>query len=167
MKCTFVMISGLVVALAATAAFSTDGATGATPPGSSGKGTGMHSRGATSRPSGEGKAGAFRRHGRGGILAALNLTDDQKAKIKEIMQTARAEARKSNDFAGKFAAYKAAVDMISTQVLTDEQRTKLKEIQAKFQERRKAMREQMKQRGGGQGGGFGHRHPTSAPATAA
>src|ERR1035437_7985567 len=58
----------------------------------------------------------------------LNLTDDQKAKVKDILKTARADAVKASDKDAKKAIWKAAFEDIRKNVLTDEQRTKLQQL---------------------------------------
>lgn len=55
----------------------------------------------------------------------LELTDAQKAKIKEIVTAAKADVQKATDKAAKMAIWKAAREKIRTDVLTDAQREKL------------------------------------------
>ncbi len=68
----------------------------------------------------------------------LSLTDEQKAKVKEIMKQARAEAKNAADKAEKAKIMKAAFEKIKTDVLTEDQRAKLGEIKDKVKERRGA-----------------------------
>ena len=67
---------------------------------------------------------------RGGhmMFSGLNLTEDQKAKAKEIMDAARAEAAKATDPKAKGDIMRAAMDKIRTTVLTDEQRQKAEQM---------------------------------------
>ncbi len=60
----------------------------------------------------------------GKMLLALNLSDDQKNKIRSIMAGARAKSKNLTDRDAKRATMKAAFAEIDT-VLTPEQRTKL------------------------------------------
>ena len=69
------------------------------------------------------------------VLNKLNLTEDQKAKVKEIMATAREDAKKAPDKEAKKAIFKAAWEKIKNQVLTAEQRTKLEELKAQHKEK--------------------------------
>ncbi len=66
-------------------------------------------------------------------LAKLNLTDEQKTKIKEIFKKAHSDAQAAADKSAKLEIWKAAVEE-AKKVLTAEQLEKLKEFQA---ERRK------------------------------
>ena len=79
-----------------------------------------------------GKPAMHGHHMGGGMFAALNLTDDQKAKVKGIMTAAKATAAKATDRAGKMQAFKDAFTTIKTTVLTDDQRKKLETLKAKF-----------------------------------
>ena len=69
------------------------------------------------------------------VLKKLNLTEEQKAKVKEIMATAREDAKKAPDKEAKKAIFKAAWEKIKNQVLTAEQRTKLEELKAQHKEK--------------------------------
>jgi Spy/CpxP family protein refolding chaperone len=62
------------------------------------------------------------------ILNALNLTDDQKAKAKQIFQTAHAAAEKAADAKTKQGIWKAALEDVRTNVLTADQREKLRQL---------------------------------------
>lgn len=58
-------------------------------------------------------------------LAELNLTDDQKEKVKAIFQEAQTKADGAKDPQEKEAILKAAIEKAKTDVLTDEQRKQL------------------------------------------
>ncbi|RPI62062.1 MAG: DUF3826 domain-containing protein, partial [Planctomycetaceae bacterium] len=60
-----------------------------------------------------------------GAIHQLNLSDDQKNKITEIMDKARADAEKATEPADKAKIMKDAIEQIRSTVLTDEQRKKL------------------------------------------
>ncbi len=62
------------------------------------------------------------------ILTKLDLTADQKAKVKEIVKDARASAQKATDRKAKIEIWKNAFKTIKMTVLTDQQRKKLHEI---------------------------------------
>lgn len=67
------------------------------------------------------------------ILAAirrLDLTEEQKAQIKEILDAARAEAKEAEGPKAKI--FEAAFKKIRTEVLTDEQRKKLAQMRKHF-----------------------------------
>jgi Spy/CpxP family protein refolding chaperone len=64
-------------------------------------------------------------------FAQLNLTDDQKAKIKDIMKQARTDMQNAKDAQAKKAVMTAARDKIRTDVLTDAQRKQLDDMKAK------------------------------------
>jgi Spy/CpxP family protein refolding chaperone len=72
-------------------------------------------------------AATSRPHARhAGLLArVLELTDAQKAQVKDILKAAHADAQKATDAAAKKAVWKAAFAKIRTDVLTDAQRAKL------------------------------------------
>lgn len=63
-----------------------------------------------------------------GPFAKLSLTDDQKAKAKEIMQQARKDAQVATDKAEKRKIMQAAREKIRDTVLTDAQREQLLEM---------------------------------------
>jgi Spy/CpxP family protein refolding chaperone len=67
------------------------------------------------------------------MLAKLNLTDDQKAKVKEIMEAARTQAQQAAEPAEKLKAVKDAVEKIRTSVLTDDQRKQLEGAREKVE----------------------------------
>ncbi len=81
---------------------------------------------ATSQPA----AKAHHGHGGGGLWAQLNLTADQKAQIKSIMQQAHKDAKEATSKADKARIHKLAWEKIRTSVLTADQRKKLAELQA-------------------------------------
>jgi Spy/CpxP family protein refolding chaperone len=71
----------------------------------------------------------------GGPLAGLaSMTDEQKAKIKEIMDAAREDAAKAEGPEAKMKIAKEAFEKVKTAVLTDEQRKKLEEWKEKAKE---------------------------------
>lgn len=72
-------------------------------------------------------------HHRHMMFAKLNLTDAQKAQVKDILTAARADASKATDPAAKKAIFKAAFDKIKTDVLTDAQRQQLEQMKAKHE----------------------------------
>lgn len=74
-----------------------------------------------------------------GPFAKLNLTDDQKAKIKEIMQQARKDAQAATDPAEKRKIHQAALEKVRDTVLTEEQRKQAKEQFAERHPRLAAM----------------------------
>ena len=84
----------------------------------------------TSRPHGQMRA----------IFQQLDLTADQKAQIKAIMQQARTDAQAATDQQAKRKIHQAAREKIRTTVLTADQRTKLAQLVAE-------------RRGGANGGG--------------
>lgn len=90
-----------------------------------------------------------------GPLAKLNLTDDQKAKIKEILQAAREQAQKAEDPKAKLEAFKAALETIKTTVLTDEQRKEIGDAKGKLGERLGKLRERLGQGKAATGEGAG------------
>ena len=61
-------------------------------------------------------------------LEQVNLTDEQKAKVKGILTAAKAGAEKADGFEGKRAVLTAAMDDIKKNVLTEEQRKKLESL---------------------------------------
>lgn len=63
----------------------------------------------------------------------LNLTDQQKAQIKAILQQAHQDAQQAKDVQAKKAIYQAAAQKIKTDVLTDAQRQQLQEIRKEHQ----------------------------------
>ena len=71
----------------------------------------------------------MRDHGRmgRGPLAFLNLTDEQKAEAKKIMDAAHAEAKDAEDHEARRKIIRAAHEKVRKDVLTDEQRKKLAE----------------------------------------
>jgi Spy/CpxP family protein refolding chaperone len=95
--------------------------------GSTGIAVAQDQGGASAGPRG-GNRGAM-----GKVLLSLGLSDQQKSQIKDIMATARAQARATQDRDQKRAAYKTATDKIDT-VLTPAQRT---EFHAKMDAMRK------------------------------
>ena len=66
------------------------------------------------------------------LAKVLNLTDQQKTQIKDILATARADVKKAPDKDTKKAIRKAAIQKIFKDVLTDDQRAKLKELKGRF-----------------------------------
>jgi len=68
------------------------------------------------------KLAARRKAGRPGDLRGLDLTDEQKAQVKEIMQAAREQAAEAEGREAKMEIYKAARKKIAEDVLTEEQR---------------------------------------------
>lgn len=76
-----------------------------------------------------------------GMLAELNLTDDQKAKIKDIFAAAKAQAEQATDPKDKLGAFKAALDTIHKDVLTDDQRKLLEDLKAKGEQLRQDIRQ--------------------------
>ncbi len=65
-----------------------------------------------------------------GLIEKLNLTDDQKARMKDIVATAHADAQKAADPAAKRKAIAAGFEKIKAEVLTEEQRQELEKIKA-------------------------------------
>ncbi len=78
--------------------------------------------GATSRP---GMMAAHRMHEG---LSQLNLTDDQKAKVKDILKTAREQAKNMATPQEKKDILTKAMDNVKTSVLTKDQAAKLDEL---------------------------------------
>ncbi len=64
------------------------------------------------------------------MFGQLNLTVDQKAQVKSIMQQARAAAQGATDVNAKHQIWKDAFAKVKDTVLTDQQRTHLAELQA-------------------------------------
>jgi Spy/CpxP family protein refolding chaperone len=76
-------------------------------------------------------------HGKGGcVFGKLGLTDEQKAQVKTILTAAREQAKNAPDREAKMKIMREAFDKIRTTVLTDEQRTKLADLKAKWHEGR-------------------------------
>ncbi len=74
----------------------------------------------------QGQGQAMRGQGNGdGPFANLNLTPAQKAQIKSILTTARANAKAATGAAAKNAIEKAAFEQIKTTVLTAAQQAQL------------------------------------------
>ncbi len=67
-----------------------------------------------------------------GLVKQLNLTDDQKAQIKQILQQAKQDAQAATDKSAKKQIMQDAFKKIRDTVLTDEQRKKLQELIANF-----------------------------------
>ncbi len=63
------------------------------------------------------------------VLGKLDLTEEQKAAAKKIMEEARAEAQKAEGPQAKAEILRAALQKIKKEVLTDEQRKNLGEAQ--------------------------------------
>lgn len=63
-------------------------------------------------------------------MKQLDLTQEQKVRMQEIMQQARTDAEKATDPQAKRQALEAARKKIRTEVLTDEQRQQLEKIMA-------------------------------------
>ena len=80
----------------------------------------------------------------GWLRGLTTLSDDQKAKIKDIMQAAKADAEKAADGQTKGKIFKDAFEKIRADVLTDEQRKQLDDAKAKLEDIR--AREQAKDR---------------------
>ncbi|MCD6303943.1 MAG: Spy/CpxP family protein refolding chaperone, partial [Planctomycetes bacterium] len=89
-----------------------------------------------------------------GMFAGLDLTDDQKAKIREIMTDAREKAKAASDPSAKKETFRDAMKKIAEEVLTPEQREKL---QKQREERRR--RFQNRPGRGGKAGGRGRPQP--------
>jgi len=75
----------------------------------------------------------MRRRGRPGAMMLrairrLDLTEDQKAATRKILDSAKAQARKADDPGQKGEIMRAAFEKIRKEVLTDEQRKKLDEM---------------------------------------
>lgn len=81
-----------------------------------------------------------RPRGAGGMFPGIDLTKDQQVKAKEIMTAARAKAKEAGDRQGKTAALREARKKIIEEVLTDEQREKIKQRRQEMREKRKAGR---------------------------
>jgi Spy/CpxP family protein refolding chaperone len=77
------------------------------------------------------------KHARCLMAEKLGLTDAQKEQVKTILKAAREEAKTATDRAAKIQIFKDAREKIRTTVLTDEQRTKLDEMKAKWRENHK------------------------------
>jgi len=73
-------------------------------------------------------------HQRRENIKALNLTDGQKARIREIVKTAHADADKAAGKDAKKAIWKAAFDKVKSDVLTDAQRQQLAQMKAAHKE---------------------------------
>lgn len=71
------------------------------------------------------------------LFEKLNLTDDQKTKIKAIFQKAHADAKAAADKATKHQIYKAAFQD-AKKVLTAEQLAKLQELRKEHRQARAA-----------------------------
>jgi Spy/CpxP family protein refolding chaperone len=68
----------------------------------------------------------------------LNLTPDQRAKVKEILKAAHEQVAAAPDRAAKMKIRRDAFEKIKTTVLTDVQRKKLAERREKCKEHRRA-----------------------------
>lgn len=78
---------------------------------------------------------------RGGMFAELGLTDDQKAKIKDIMTDARTKAEAAENPQEKREIMQAAFQKVNSEVLTDDQKAKLEKMkQSRPQQRPGARR---------------------------
>ena len=87
---------------------------------------------------GEGKG---RGEGRGmAMLEKLNLSEEQAAKARQIMQDARQQAQQTEDPQQKRQLMRGAWEKISAQVLNDEQRTKLQQMHEEREKARKDAR---------------------------
>ena len=73
------------------------------------------------------------------LLGKLNLTDEQKAQIKQILATAKASAATATDAAAKAQIFKQAKEQIATTVLTAAQQAQLKELRTRQFERHHGM----------------------------
>ena len=91
---------------------------------STGAGAGA-STGAASSAANPGGGSPQTRGRMGQILMSLNLTDDQKAKIKQIMAQTRKENENITDRAVKRANFRAAYQRVQ-EVLTPDQQTQFK-----------------------------------------
>ncbi len=85
-----------------------------------------------SQPAGKGD----RKHCAKAFFGKLNLTDDQKAQVKEILKAAHEQAKSATDKDAKIKIMKDAFEKIKTTVLTDEQRQMLEKAKEKFKERK-------------------------------
>ncbi len=63
-----------------------------------------------------------------GAITRLDLSDEQKAQVKKIMEAANEDAKKVDDREGKRKIIQAAIEKIKNTVLTDEQKARLAEI---------------------------------------
>ncbi|MFB3892455.1 MAG: hypothetical protein ACE15C_10590 [Phycisphaerae bacterium] len=70
------------------------------------------------------------------VFKTLNLTDKQKAEVRDIFKAAHADAAKAADKDAKKAVWKAAFEKIHKDVLTDEQRARLEQLKAARKTRR-------------------------------
>lgn len=70
-----------------------------------------------------------------GALRRLELTEEQKTKVRGIMEAAKEAAGKAETRQDKAKAIKAALDTIREDVLTDAQRQKLTEMREQFAKR--------------------------------
>ncbi len=66
-------------------------------------------------------------------LRQLDLTADQKAQVKAIMQQARADAQATTDDGAKREIWKSAFGKVRDTVLTDPQRAQLEQMKARHQ----------------------------------
>ena len=78
--------------------------------------------------------GALRKAG-GRAADALQMTEDQRARAKEILEAAKAEAEGAGSPEAKFGALKGAFEKIRDEVLTDEQRAKADAMKGKIREK--------------------------------
>ena len=81
-----------------------------------------------SRPAGD------RAMGEHPMLKELNLTDQQKAAVREIMKAAHDKAKAAATKDQKVAIFKAAMEKIRAEVLTDEQRAKIDQAKEKIKQ---------------------------------
>ncbi len=78
--------------------------------------------------------GALRKAGER-AAAALEMSDDQRARAKEILAAAKAEAEGAGSPEAKFGALKGAFEKIRDEVLTEEQRAKADAMKGKIREK--------------------------------
>jgi Spy/CpxP family protein refolding chaperone len=62
------------------------------------------------------------------LLAELRLTPDQRAKIRAILEPARAAAQQAADHHAKMKILRDAFEKVKAEVLTDEQRKELESL---------------------------------------
>ena len=79
----------------------------------------------------------MRRPSPGGLAPReLNLSDEQRKTIKEIIADARGRATEADSHEARREIFRAAHKKIVEEVLTDEQRTKAKELRDRWRKRR-------------------------------
>lgn len=87
-----------------------------------------------------------------GDMPGLNLTDQQKAQIKEIIKSARAEAAEADSPEAKKEIHQTARKKIRTEVLTDEQRKKWDKWKRRHRDEKGPRRPGNRERDGGRKG---------------